>query len=267
MKIHFRLYPYLPIVQFNNRPVGNLYILTLKNMRQKLYLSNRPLAHLFQQFRRQNVSDRLANGCTISFHHSQTGFAVLISNLWLSLSCYCKMVHTEFVKGMAVGFMRAWKTQDKLGESSMSTIRSSNGGGRDREMAKGVNAALDKVDRGKPHRSLTGNWSLPARGNDSTVFQNSLSFGISVQESIHTAYRRLAEAGIRCYRPAVRIPLTPRHKLARKEWCQHQIPILQWPSRSPDLLQSNMPGMFLVDECGMPIPYLLHLLPIFSKDS
>ena len=38
--------------------------------------------------------------------------------------------------------------------------------------------------------------------------------------SVRTAYRRLAEAGIRSYRPLVRIPLTPRHKDIRKRWCQ-----------------------------------------------
>ena len=82
---------------------GTICILILKKMRQKLYLSNRPLAHLFQQFRRQNVSDRLANGRMINVHHAQAGSAVLISNSRLSSSSYCKMVHTKFVQGMAVG--------------------------------------------------------------------------------------------------------------------------------------------------------------------
>ena len=52
------------------------------------------------------------------------------------------------------------------------------------------------------------------------------NFGSGVNCSVHTAYRRLAEAGIRCYRPAVRIPLTPRHKRARKEWCRERS---EWP--------------------------------------
>lgn len=41
-----------------------------------------------------------------------------------------------------------------------------------------------------------------------------------LQCSIRTAYRRLAEAGIRSYRPAIRIPLSVDHKKRRKQWCQ-----------------------------------------------
>ena len=37
-----------------------------------------------------------------------------------------------------------------------------------------------------------------------------------------TAYRRLAKAEIRSCRPAVRIPLTPRHKNLRKRCCRDQ---------------------------------------------
>lgn len=45
-------------------------------------------------------------------------------------------------------------------------------------------------------------------------------FSTGAHCSVRTAYRRLAEAGIRSYRPLIGIPLTPRHKSIRKRWCQ-----------------------------------------------
>lgn len=39
--------------------------------------------------------------------------------------------------------------------------------------------------------------------------------------SLRTAYRRMASAGYRSYRPAVRIPLSLRHRRARLDWCRN----------------------------------------------
>ena len=38
--------------------------------------------------------------------------------------------------------------------------------------------------------------------------------------SVRTAYRRLAEAGLKSYRPVVRIPLTSEHRRRRVDWCR-----------------------------------------------
>ena len=94
-----------------------------KKMRQKLYASYRPLAHLFQKFKRQNVSDRLANGRTTSFHHGQTCFAVLISNSRFLLLITGRWYTPNSFREWLLVWCERVKTQDKLGERSISTIR------------------------------------------------------------------------------------------------------------------------------------------------
>ena len=47
------------------------------------------------------------------------------------------MVHTEFVKGMAVGLMRAWNNARQISRVLNIHHKSFNGGGRDGETAKG----------------------------------------------------------------------------------------------------------------------------------
>ena len=54
-------------------------ILILKKMRQKLYLDNGLLAHSFQQFGRQNVTERSTNDRLMNFNHPEAGNAGLIS--------------------------------------------------------------------------------------------------------------------------------------------------------------------------------------------
>ena len=88
---------------------------------KRLYVSIRPraLSYLFQQFRRQNVSDRLANGRTISFHHGQTSLAVFISNSgFLCLITARWYTQNSFREWLWVWCERG-KKRDKLGESSI----------------------------------------------------------------------------------------------------------------------------------------------------
>ena len=133
------------------------------------------------------------------------------------------MAYSEFLKGMAVGLMRVWKNARRVGrELSIhhKTIQRwwtrwrngegsqrRPGSGRPRKTAPATDRKLIvacKRNRFDSIPKLTVVWNFGSRANC----------------SVHTAYRRLAEAGIRCYRPAVRIPLTPRHKQIRKEWCR-----------------------------------------------
>jgi hypothetical protein len=40
------------------------------------------------------------------------------------------------------------------------------------------------------------------------------------QMSMRTIYRRIRSHGLASYRPNVRLPLTPEHRVARLEWCR-----------------------------------------------
>lgn len=48
--------------------------------------------------------------------------------------------------------------------------------------------------------------------------------------SIRTALRRCHQQGYMCYRPAVRIPLSPHHRQLRLQWCQERsdVPMEYW---------------------------------------
>ena len=135
------------------------------------------------------------------------------------------MAYSEFVKGMAVGLMRVWRNARRVsrelnihhktkqrwwlrwneGEGPGRRV----GSGRPRKTTNATNRKLIiacKRNRFGSVPKLTVSWN----------------FASGVNCSVRTAYRRLAEAGIRSYRPAVRIPLTPRHKNLRKRWCRDQ---------------------------------------------
>lgn len=135
------------------------------------------------------------------------------------------MAYSEFVKGMAVGLMRVWRNARRVsrevnihhktvqrwwsrwnaGEDPGRRV----GSGRPRKTTNAANRKLIiacKRNRFVSVPKLTVSWN----------------FGSGVNCSVRTAYRRLAEAGIRSHRPAVRIPLTPRHKNLRKRWCRDQ---------------------------------------------
>ena len=165
----------------------------------------------------------------LTFNHTQAVKAVLIRNSQISF----KMVYTEFVQGMAVGLMRVWNNARQVGRElhiHHKTVqrwwsrwrdgegcRRRPGSGRPRKTTPATDRKLviaSKRNRFESVPKLTVIWN----------------FGSRVSCSVHTAYRRLAEAGIRCYRPAVRIPLTPRHKRTRNEWCRERSlwPQEQW---------------------------------------
>ena len=131
------------------------------------------------------------------------------------------MAYTQFMKGMAVGLMRAWKNSRRVGRQlniQHKTIlrwwkRWRDGEGPERRVGSGrprkTAAPTDrklvvscKRNRFESVPKLTVTWN----------------FGSGANCSVRTAYRRLAEAGICSYRPVVRIPLTPRHMALRKQW-------------------------------------------------
>ena len=135
------------------------------------------------------------------------------------------MAYSEFVKGMAVGLMRVWRNARRVSRElsihhktiQRRWLRWNEGEGPGRRVGSGrprktTNATNRKLiiackrNRFVPVPKLTVSWN----------------FASGVNCNVRTVYRRLAEAGIRSYRPAVRIPLTPRHKNLRKRWCRDQ---------------------------------------------
>ena len=82
-------------------------------MRQALYASNGPLAHLLY-FSSSGVEVCLIDkpmDAWLTLNHTQAGKAVLIRNSQISF----KMVYTEFVQGTAVGLMRVWNNARQVG--------------------------------------------------------------------------------------------------------------------------------------------------------
>ncbi|GFV53431.1 transposable element Tcb1 transposase [Trichonephila clavipes] len=61
--------------------------------------------------------------------------------------------------------------------------------------------------------------------------------------SARTIRRRLQQSGLSARRPLLGLPLTQNHRRPRRQWCDerrmffvnHQIELLPWPARSPDL--------------------------------
>ncbi|GFY05993.1 transposable element Tcb1 transposase [Trichonephila clavipes] len=61
--------------------------------------------------------------------------------------------------------------------------------------------------------------------------------------SARTIRRRLQQSGLSARRPLLGLPLTQNHRRLRRQWCDerrmffvnHQIELLPWPVRSPDL--------------------------------
>ena len=217
-------------------------------MRQKLYLCNRPLAHLFQQLERQNVTDRWAMVMVAWWtfitpkQAVQSGFAIC-GFLCLVTARWC----TPILLRERLWIWCAWgNTQDELDESSISTTRPFNGSERDGEMEKVVNVALDLVARGKPHQSLTGSSSLAARGTDLTMFQRLLSFGILGHESTAQGHNFVFKHDN-----------APPHRTAIVTQCHASMRIRFQLSCGhcyhPTFLPSNIPGIFLVD--AREIPY------------
>ena len=133
------------------------------------------------------------------------------------------MAYSDFVKGMAIGMMRVWNCARRVGREinvPYSTIsrwwtRWCAGEGPERRRGSGrPRKTTPRTDRKlviacKRNRFLV----VPKL----TVTWNFVSGAAC---SVRTAYRRLAEVGIRSYRPAVKIPLSPMHRTARKQWCR-----------------------------------------------
>lgn len=102
-------------------------------------------------------------------------------------------------RGVVLRWWQRWRT-----ERSVARRR---GSGRPRKTTRRNDRALvlqAKRNRFEPVSRLHVCWSNTAGMNC----------------SLRTAYRRLAEAGLRSYRPTVRIPLSPEHKRRRLTWCR-----------------------------------------------
>lgn len=121
------------------------------------------------------------------------------------------MAVSEFLKGMAIGMLRCGKKAKDVARSvgvslamvykwwnrwlQEGDLRRRRGSGRPRKTTRRADAKLVlacKRERFAPVPRLAIRWMAAA----------------GLQCSVRTAYRRLADAGIKSYRPAVRIPLS-----------------------------------------------------------
>ncbi|RZB89833.1 DDE 3 and/or HTH Tnp Tc3 2 domain containing protein, partial [Asbolus verrucosus] len=104
--------------------------------------------------------------------------------------------------------------------------------------------------------------------------------GLTTQQiSIRSAYRRIRSFGLKSYRPLLCLPLTPRHRTVRLEWCNEKekmCSFLVWGaicygSRSPlVVIPGTLNANRFVDYVLEPvlIPYLQGLVnPIFQQDN
>lgn len=145
------------------------------------------------------------------------------------------MAYSEFLKGMAIGMMRVWKCARKVGREinvphptvSRWWTRWCAGEGPGRRAGSGrPRKTTPRTDRKLVIACKRNRFETVPK---LTVAWN---FGSGAACSVRTAYRRLAEVGIRSYRPAVRIPLSPTHKAVRKNWCPDHLTWTQEQWRS-----------------------------------
>ena len=156
--------------------------------------------------------------CCLYLEHSLDGFEIRfniikVNSFWLNFQA--KMSRSEFVKGMAVGMLRCGKSCRFVGRqlgvshstvskwwsqwNSEGNVKRRKGSGRPRLTNHATDRKLvisAKRNRFKPVTRLAVSWKAAS--------------GIAC--SIRATYRRLAEIGLRSYRPAVRIPLSKLYK-------------------------------------------------------
>ena len=133
----------------------------------------------------------------------------------------------EFVKAMAIGMMRVWKCARKIGREIKVPAQPSVVGDGSRWCA-GEDPEC-RVGSGRPRKTTPRSDRKLVIACKRNRFQSvrkltvARNFCSGAACSVHTTYRRLAEARIRSCRPAVRIPLSPTHKTFRKQLCREHL--------------------------------------------
>lgn len=135
------------------------------------------------------------------------------------------MAHDPFVRGMAIGMMRcgrsAFQAARALGVTRTTILTWW------RQWNEEGNCKMKK-NTGRPRCTVTRTDRKLIIAVKRHRFQPVPRLAISwiaaagINCSVRTAYRRLAEIGLRSYRPVVRIPLTSQHKRRREDWCRER---------------------------------------------
>lgn len=166
-----------------------------------------------------------------------------------SVSNLVEMAYDDLVKGMAIGMLRcgrsAYMVARELDVSRTSVITWWNRWRRDNHVRRKEGSGRPRCTVAATDRKLV---IAAKRHRFDSVPRLAVSWSSAagVRCSVRTAYRRLAEAGLRSYRPLLRIPLSCEHKRRRMEWCQERS---QWSDERWSQILWTDESRFTLDFC------------------
>ena len=121
------------------------------------------------------------------------------------------MTHSVFLKGMAIGMMRCGRSARSVANDLNVTHRTVSLWWRRWNIEGNLERKRGSGRPRKTHNRTDRKLVIAAKRNRFTSIPRltvSWKFASRIDCSVRTAYRRLAEAGLKSYRPAVRIPLS-----------------------------------------------------------